>query len=71
MEQAGLVERRPCPEDRRGVLVVLTQEGGRRYRKALPVHVRGVERHFLRHLGTDEARTMATIFRRMLEDLDE
>jgi len=71
MEQAGLVKRMPCPEDRRGVLVVLTEEGHRRYRRALPVHLRGVERLFLRHLDDQSAQTLQEFLERVLAGLDE
>src|SRR5688572_21706751 len=46
MEEAGLVERHPCPDDRRGVLVALTRRGEEALRAAAPVHLRGVERYF-------------------------
>lgn len=71
MEESGLVERRPCPDDKRGVLVVLTREGERRYRRALPVHLRGVERHFLRHIDSAEAETIEAAFTRVLADLQD
>lgn len=71
MEHAGLVERRPCPDDRRGVLVVLTGLGDRRYRKALPVHLRGVEEHFLNHLSQEESETLRTVFERVLCGLSD
>ncbi|MEZ4520332.1 MAG: MarR family transcriptional regulator [Thermomicrobiales bacterium] len=71
MEQAGLVERRPCPDDRRGVLVVLTRTGARRYRKALPVHLRGVERYFLDNLDRADSETMEMAFNRILEAIDD
>jgi DNA-binding MarR family transcriptional regulator len=71
MEQAGLVERLPCPEDRRGVLVTLTEAGERRYRRALPVHLRGVERLFLRHLSEQEADVLGAVFARVLAGLEE
>ncbi len=70
MEQAGLVERQPCPEDRRGVLVVLTKQGEQRYRKALPIHLRGVENYFLRHLDAEDVEQMKDVFDRMLQALD-
>jgi DNA-binding MarR family transcriptional regulator len=38
----GLVERRPCPSDRRGSLAVLTPTGRRRLERAAPTHVEGV-----------------------------
>ena len=71
MEQFGLVERRPCPDDRRGVLVTLTRAGEQRYRKALPMHLRGVERYFLDHIDACEAEQLRQIFERMLAEFDE
>ena len=71
MEHAGLVERQPCPDDRRGVLVVLTGLGKRRYRKALPVHLRSVEKYFLDHLSPEEAGTLQAVFERVLRGLGE
>jgi len=44
---AGLVARRSCPTDRRGVLAVITPAGFRRLEEAAPTHVDGVRRHFL------------------------
>ncbi len=44
---AGLVVRRSCPTDRRGVLAVLTDTGRQRLEQAAPTHVEGVRRHFL------------------------
>jgi DNA-binding MarR family transcriptional regulator len=48
--ESGLVERRSCPTDRRGVLAVLTPAGRHRLEEAAPTHVRGVRRHFLEQL---------------------
>ncbi len=53
------------------MLVVLTQEGERRYRRALPSHLRGVERYFLDHLSAADADTLEAIFCRVLECLEE
>jgi DNA-binding MarR family transcriptional regulator len=47
---AGLVERRNCPTDRRGVFAVMTDEGRRRLEEAAPTHVDGVRRHFISRL---------------------
>ena len=47
---AGLVERRNCPTDRRGVFAVLTDVGRRRLEEAAPTHVEGVRRHFISQL---------------------
>ena len=47
MEAAGLVERRSCPSDRRGVLARLTDEGYERLVEAAPLHVAGVRDAFV------------------------
>ena len=47
---SGLVARRSCPTDRRGVYAVLTDEGRQRLQKAAPTHVEGVRRHFISQL---------------------
>jgi DNA-binding MarR family transcriptional regulator len=39
LEKAGLVERRPHPNDRRGALVALTEKGGALIDKAVGAHV--------------------------------
>lgn len=38
LEKAGLVTRAMCENDRRGIKVVLTEEGCRRYAQARPLH---------------------------------
>jgi DNA-binding MarR family transcriptional regulator len=48
---SGLVERRNCPTDRRGVFAVLTDDGRRRLKQAAPIHVEGVRRHFISQLA--------------------
>lgn len=48
--ESGLVERRNCPTDRRGVFAVLTEDGRERLRIAAPTHVEGVRRHFISQL---------------------
>jgi DNA-binding MarR family transcriptional regulator len=48
--ESGLVARRNCPTDRRGVYAVLTDEGRERLERAAPTHVEGVRRHFISRL---------------------
>jgi DNA-binding MarR family transcriptional regulator len=38
LERAGLVQRAMCDMDRRGIFVLLTEEGQRRYTEAKPTH---------------------------------
>ena len=67
MEEAGLVTRQVCPSDRRGILAVVTPEGRRRFRRAAALHVRGIERHFGRHLSAAEPATLRSLLDRLLE----
>ncbi len=52
MEKRGLVERRSCPEDRRGVNIAITAAGRRAIGEAAPLHVAEVRRVFIDHLDT-------------------
>jgi DNA-binding MarR family transcriptional regulator len=47
MEQAGLVRRLPSPADRRTTLVEPTEHGAAGFLRAVQVHSRVVEQHFL------------------------
>jgi DNA-binding MarR family transcriptional regulator len=53
LERDGLVSRASCPSDKRGTLVMLTDEGVRRLRDAAQTHVEGVRQLFLERLGED------------------
>ena len=54
MEDGGLVRREPNPTDARSTLVVMTHAGGRAFRRAAPVYLRGIAEHFADHLTTEE-----------------
>jgi DNA-binding MarR family transcriptional regulator len=69
METEGLVLRQQCPSDRRGWNAVITPAGRARLRAAAPVHLRGVERHFGRHISDDEADLIANVLGRVLNDV--
>ena len=63
---AGLVVREQNPDDGRSAYAALTDEGRRRFREAAPTYLAGIERHFSRHLGDDEATAVATALGRVL-----
>jgi len=67
MEKAGYVERQPCPADLRGTFAVLTPAGRSALREAAPVHLRGVQQYFTRHLSATEAETLRAAFTRIRE----
>lgn len=65
--ESGLVERRNCPTDRRGVYAVLTAAGRRRLEAAAPTHVEGVRRHFISQLEGQDLRALASSLNAVLE----
>ena len=65
LEEEGLVERLPDPNDGRGVLVRMTKQGRAALRSAAVVHIAGIEREFTSQLTDDEAGTLARVFARL------
>ena len=64
---SGLVERRTCATDRRGVLAVLTEAGRRRLEESAPTHVEGVRRHFISQLHNQDLRTLVESLNAVVE----
>jgi len=54
LESAGLVERRECPEDRRGSYVRITEAGRAALRSAARTHLRRVDELFASRFGGDD-----------------
>ena len=71
MQQEGLVERRSCPTDRRGVEAVITERGRARLREAAPVHLRGIREHFTDHLTDEESDVLARALGRVVSAFEE
>jgi DNA-binding MarR family transcriptional regulator len=69
MEAAGLVERAPCPRDRRVVYARLTARGLDTFQRAAPVAFRGVSEHFSRHLTPAEESAFTSALGKMLDAL--
>ena len=65
--ESGLVARRSCPTDRRGVLAVLTPAGRQRLQDAAPKHVEGVRRHFLSQLTGQDLVALASCLEAVVE----
>jgi len=66
MEKAGVVRREACTQDARGTYAVITAAGKRVLAKARPLHHRGIEEHFSRHLTDTEARAIKTGLRKVV-----
>ncbi len=67
MEDAGLVRRMKCPDDRRGTLAEMTEQGYQRLRQTAPTHLRGVQDHFVDVLTDEEAQVLETALARVAE----
>jgi DNA-binding MarR family transcriptional regulator len=61
MEEAGVVERRSCPSDRRSFYIGLTVEGEDLHGRMWPVYARGVAEDFLPALGSDPCEIRQTL----------
>ena len=60
LQAAGYVSRLACETDRRGSFAKLTDAGRERLQHALPIHVRGIEEHFLAQLDAGELAAIQT-----------
>lgn len=69
LEDAGLVERRDDPGDRRGILVGLTRAGYARVEAAVTAHVAN-EARFLSTLSRTEQRELAGLLRKLLAGVE-
>jgi DNA-binding MarR family transcriptional regulator len=65
---AGYVERRNCPTDRRSVFVSLTPLGIAKVEEATTAHLVGLDRHLLAPLDDDERTALAGALRKLRGD---
>lgn len=70
LEDRGLVERFPCPEDARATNARLTPAGWRKVREAAPGHVANVREHVIDALTPDQVHQLAGIAEAILGRLD-
>ncbi len=71
LEVLGIVRRGKDPEDKRGVVAELTDEGMAVLERAAPTHVQGVREHLIDLLTTEEQIAMGQAFSRVLNHLTE
>jgi DNA-binding MarR family transcriptional regulator len=67
LEKEGWVVRRPCPDDRRGLLAVLTDAGFSKLAGAAPGHVETVRQVLLDPLSADQVRELGTVAQAVVE----
>jgi len=61
----GLVQRAPCPEDRRATHAILTPQGKAELRRTAPVYLAAIEEHFTRLLTSDEQAVLTAALERV------
>jgi DNA-binding MarR family transcriptional regulator len=71
MERAGLVVRMECDADHRGTFVALTDRGGEVFRRAGPLHLRGIATHFADLIGPEEADVIQAALERVARQLED
>ena len=64
LERAGLVERTPDPDDRRGVIITLTEAGHELIDRVTEAHMAN-ENRLLGGLGADEREQLADLLRKL------
>lgn len=72
MEHLGLVDRTPCPDDARVVLIRLTRQGASTIARASAAHRRSIEQAFSPVVSDDEVQPLLAVTRRLVasEELD-
>jgi DNA-binding MarR family transcriptional regulator len=69
LEERGWVRRQVCPDDGRGQLAVLTDEGFEALEAAAPVHVAGVRAHLFDQLTPAQVEAMRDLGETLLRHL--
>ena len=70
LEERGLIDRFPCPEDGRATNARLTGDGWRKLRQAAPGHVNNVRRHVIDALTTEQLAQLTGIADAVLARVD-
>jgi DNA-binding MarR family transcriptional regulator len=67
LSAAGLVERRPCPDDGRGQIVLITPTGRELQKRMWPAYRAAIARHVGEKLSDAEAETLARLLGKLIE----
>jgi DNA-binding MarR family transcriptional regulator len=67
MEKEGFVKRVRPENDRRSILVVLTDAGREKMEKARRRHREGLDEHFSRHLADSDVKALTRAFEKLTE----
>jgi DNA-binding MarR family transcriptional regulator len=70
LEAKGLVERTPCPEDKRATNAVLTAKGWAKTVETAPGHVAAVREHVIDALSVEQVEQLRDISEAVLDRID-
>ena len=65
LQHAGFVRREPCPDDRRAIYAVITEEGKAALKAAVPGHNRRVHEHFMQYLTDEDVQALGLFLSHM------
>jgi DNA-binding MarR family transcriptional regulator len=65
LEEAGLVERQDCTNDRRAIYVGITELGNRKLDEALSIHLDYLQDNMASRLSDDERHTLAALLTKL------
>jgi len=66
LADAHLLRREPATTDRRGAFALITDEGRAALRRTWPLYADAIQARFARLLSADDARTVRSVFERVL-----
>ncbi|VEI13685.1 MarR family winged helix-turn-helix transcriptional regulator [Trueperella bialowiezensis] len=67
LEKIGYVSREPCPDDRRGIICVLTDAGFTKLDTTAPMHVESVRKHLISHLTQEEFLELGRVMAKLID----
>lgn len=70
LEEAGLVERSPCPEDGRATVVAVTNRGRRLVERTIPLTL-ALRRRAMKGISKADAKTLVSALSVMLDNLQD
>jgi DNA-binding MarR family transcriptional regulator len=71
MENAGLIAREPCPDDRRGAYAVVSAAGRAMRKRMWPTYNAEIDRLVRDHLTDGEARQLLASLRKLIAGVRE
>jgi DNA-binding MarR family transcriptional regulator len=69
LEKNALLQRQPCPTDRRGTFAVLTEAGAAMQKKMWAIYSQGIAEYFGNQLSDEEVKVMQQVLKKILGEI--